>query len=48
MRVRVDRPEGAVEAEMHRASPYFRAKGARHDVTSLMDVPVSFLEIELK
>ncbi|MEZ5818373.1 MAG: cupin [Hyphomicrobiaceae bacterium] len=47
-RVRVDRSDGPVEAEMKRDAPYFRAKGTEHDVISLMDRSFSFLEIELK
>ena len=47
-RVRVDRRDGSVEAEMRRNAPYFREKGVEHNVTSLMDQPFAFLEIELK
>ena len=47
-RVRVEKAEGSVEAEMFRDVPYFREKGVEHNVTSLMDRPLAFLEIELK
>lgn len=47
-RVRVETPSGSIEAEMKREKPYFRAKGAEHDVVSVMDRSCSFLEIELK
>ena len=47
-RVRVDRADGTVEAEMHRNSPYFRTKGIEHNVTSLTPATFSFLEIEIK
>jgi hypothetical protein len=47
-RVRVDSAAGPVAAEMRRDDPYFRAKGVTHNVTSLMDEPFSFLEIEIK
>ena len=47
-RVRVDKAEGSIEAEMFRNAPYFREKGVEHNVTSLMDRPFAFLEIELK
>ena len=47
-RVRVDTADASVEAEMRRDLPYFREKGVRHNVTSLMQGQVSFLEIEIK
>ena len=47
-RVRVDRPGNSIEAEMYRNKPYFRERGVEHNVTSLMDQPFAFLEIELK
>jgi hypothetical protein len=47
-RVRVDSAAGPVAAEMRRDDPYFRARGVTHNVTSLMDKPFSFLEIEIK
>ena len=47
-RVRVDRRDGSVDAAMYRNTPYFRAKGVDHNVTSLSSVPFSFLEIEIK
>lgn len=47
-RVRVDLPGSHVEAEMASNKPYFRKAGVKHNVTSLMPEPFSFLEIELK
>lgn len=47
-RVRVETTEGVIEAEMWRDRPYFRGKGVEHTVTSLMEAPLSFLEIEIK
>ena len=47
-RIRVDSAAGAIEAAMSRDAPYFRASGAEHNVTSLMDAPFAFLEIEIK
>lgn len=47
-RLRVDTASGPVDAEMKRDQPYFRAKGAEHDVVNVLDRPISFLEIELK
>jgi hypothetical protein len=47
-RVRVRTAQGLIEAEMKRDQPYFRQRGAEHDVISAMDQPFSFLEIELK
>ena len=47
-RVRVDRRDGTVEAEMFKDKPYFREKGVEHNVTSLLHRPFAFLEIELK
>lgn len=47
-RVRVATKAGASEAAMTRDQPYFRLKGAEHNVTNVMDAPLSFLEIEIK
>ncbi len=47
-RVRVDTANGTIDAEMKKDAPYFRNKGARHNVTSLMTEPFTFLEIEIK
>lgn len=47
-RIRVDTAAGSIVAEMKRDQPYFRARGAEHDVVSLMETPFSFLEIEIK
>ena len=47
-KVRVDRRDGTIEADMFRNAPYFREKGVEHNVTSLMVATFSFLEIELK
>ena len=47
-RLRVDTPAGAVEATMSKDQPYFRTSGAEHNVTNIMQAPLSFLEIEIK
>lgn len=48
-RIRVESDDGSsIEAEMHQRSPYFREKGARHNVINIMTVALSFLEIEIK
>ena len=47
-RIRVDLDSGPVEATMSEAEPYFRRGGVTHDVTNIMEHPISFLEIELK
>lgn len=46
-RVRVEMAGNTVEAEMFRDQPYFRVKGAEHNVSNPTDMPLSFLEIEL-
>ncbi len=47
-RIRVDTAGGSVDAEMKRDQPYFRSRGAEHNVVSAMGQTFSFLEIELK
>lgn len=47
-RIRVDTPSGSIAAELKRDQPYYRSKGAEHNVVSLMETPFAFLEIEIK
>lgn len=47
-RVLVRSATGTIEATMTEDAPYFRARGAEHDVANPTDAPITFLEIELK
>lgn len=47
-RVRVETGAGPIEAKMKADAPYFRVKGAEHDVVNIMDLPLSFIDIKLK
>jgi quercetin dioxygenase-like cupin family protein len=46
--LRLENPDGPVEAELEVGVPYFREAGVEHDVINASGVEFSFIETELK